>query len=151
MSTDGAPEIEPLVLSFEVACPVEHAFDTWAHDIDRWWPADHTSTGEEGLTIVLEPRVSGRIYQQDRHGREVDWGEVTVWDPPRRLGYLWHLRRDRADATDVSITFEALASDLTRVRIEHRGWERLGAQGRSWRDANLGGWSTLLPHYTDVL
>ena len=72
---------------------------------------------------------------------------MTVWEPPRRLAYTWHLRADRADATDVEIRFVP-ARGGTRVEIEHRGWERLGAdRGRDWRDRNHGGWSTLLPHY----
>jgi hypothetical protein len=33
------------------------------------------------------------------------------------------------------------------VEIEHRGWERLGADAQTWRDRNGGGWATLLPHY----
>ena len=35
----------------------------------------------------------------------------------------------------------------TRVEIEHRGWERLGADADLWRTRNQAGWSTLLPHY----
>ena len=35
----------------------------------------------------------------------------------------------------------------TRVEIEHRGWEALGAEGETWRDRNHGGWATLLPWY----
>jgi hypothetical protein len=27
------------------------------------------------------------------------------------------------------------------------GWGRLGAFGPDWREANKGGWSTLLPHF----
>src|SRR6185437_13625181 len=41
--------IEPIRLSFEVACPPEQAFDVWTLDIDRWWPADHTVTGTNDL------------------------------------------------------------------------------------------------------
>jgi len=33
-----------------------------------------------------------------------------MWEPPTRIGYLWHLRRDRADATEVEITFTPLAA-----------------------------------------
>jgi activator of Hsp90 ATPase-like protein len=138
---------EPLRLSFDVACPAEHAFDVWTRRIDAWWPADHTATGEDGLEVVLEPRVGGRIYQRDPRGTEVDWGEVTLWDPPGRLGYLWHLRRDRADATDVLITFSPVAADATRVDVVHSGWERLGADADRWRHANRGGWTTLMPHF----
>ncbi len=70
-----------------------------------------------------------------------------MWEPPVRFGYLWHLRRDRADATEVEIRFDPLGAGGTRVAIEHRGWERLGTGGQEWRDRNMGGWSTLLPHY----
>ena len=139
--------IEPLRLSFEVAAPQEHAFETWTDAIDRWWPADHTQTGRPDLTIVLEGRVGGRIFERTRDGQEWDWGEVTVWEPPARLVYLWHLKRDRAEATEVEIRFEPIAKSSTRVDIEHRGWEVLGAEAQTWRERNMGGWSTLLPHY----
>jgi hypothetical protein len=139
--------IEPLRLSFEVAATPVHAFEVWTGRIDQWWPLDHTASGEDGLTVVLEPRVGGRIYERTPAGAEHDWGEITIWEPPVRFGYLWHLRRDRADATDVEIRFVDLAPGRTRVDIEHRGWERLGRDGQAWRDRNGGGWSTLLPHY----
>ena len=143
--------IEPLQKSFEVGCGQAHAFDVWANRIDLWWPADHTATGEDGLTVTLEPRVGGRIFQRDRAGVEIDWGEVTEFAPPELLAYRWHLRRDRADATDVRIRFVPVAARLTRVDIEHHGWERLGAGGQDWRDANFGGWSSMLPFYVDYI
>ena len=64
-----------------------------------------------------------------------------------RSGYLWHLRRDRADATEVDIRFIAQGDAATRVEIEHRGWERLGATAGHWRDRNRQGWQTLLPYF----
>jgi uncharacterized protein YndB with AHSA1/START domain len=96
---------------------------------------------------VLEGRVGGRIFERTPDGQEWDWGEVTAWEPPARLVYLWHLKRDRAEATEVEIRFVSLAEDATRVDIEHRGWEVLGADGQTWRDRNMGGWATLLPHF----
>ena len=80
-------------------------------------------------------------------GVEHEWGEVIAWEPPRRFVYLWHLRRDRADATEVEIRFIERSDETTLVEIEHRGWEALGAEGESWRDRNNGGWATLLPHF----
>jgi hypothetical protein len=139
--------IEPLRLSFEVDCPAEHAFATWTARTTLWWPNGHTVTCEPDLEIVFEPRVGGRIFERTRDGREVDWGEVVLWDPPRRLGYLWHIRADRADATDVEIAFTDLPGGATRVDIEHRGWERLSERGPGRRDANHRGWSGLLPHF----
>ena len=52
----------------------------------------------------------------------------------------------RADATEVEITFVD-RGHATRVEIEHRGWERLGALDSQWRNANRAGWTSLLPHF----
>jgi uncharacterized protein YndB with AHSA1/START domain len=139
--------IEPLRLALDVACPVEHAFATWTERIGQWWPADHTVTAEAGLRVSLEARPGGRIYERTAAGVEHDWGEVTIWEPPSRLAYTWHLKRDPADATEVEIRFVATGASTTRIEIEHRGWDRLGAGGATARDANFGGWRTLLPHY----
>jgi hypothetical protein len=138
---------EPLRLSFDVACSAEHAFEVWTSGIGAWWPADHTVTGQAGLSVVLQGGVGGRIYERTAEGTEHDWGEVTVWDPPVQLNYLWHLRRDRADATEVEIRFVPRGVAVTRVEIEHRGWERLGRAAQQWRDQNQAGWQSLLPHY----
>jgi hypothetical protein len=138
---------EPLRMSFEVSCPAEHAFAVWTSGIGTWWPADHTVTGEDDLTVVMQGEVGGRIYERTRDGIEHDWGEVTVWSPPTRLVYLWHLRADRSDATEVEIRFVATDPASTRVEIEHRGWDRLGSRADPWRDRNRAGWATLLPHF----
>jgi hypothetical protein len=143
--------IEPIRLSFEVDGPADHAFEVWTGRIDQWWPADHTVSGEDDATVVLEPRSGGRIFERTATGTEHDWGEVTIWEPPTRLGYLWHIRRDRADATEVQIQFIDSGTATTRVEIEHRGWEALGAEGESWRDRNHGGWATLLPHFVEAV
>ncbi len=135
-----------LEMSFEVACTPEHAFRTWTSGIGTRWPPDHTVTGEAGLEIVMEGRVAGRIYERTADGVEHDWGEVTVWAPPGQLAYRWYLRQDPADATEVEIRFVA-QGPVTRVEIEHRGWERLGAAGEERRAQNRGGWEALLPHY----
>jgi uncharacterized protein YndB with AHSA1/START domain len=98
---------------------------------------------------VIEPRVGGRILERSASGREEIWGEILVWEPPRRLVYLWHLRADRADATEVEIVFVQDEDGATEVRIDHRGWEQLGTRGDAWRDRNRRGWETLLPWYVD--
>ena len=139
--------IEPIRLSFEVDCPVDRAFDVWTARIGQWWPKDHTVSTEDGLVVVLEGHVGGRIFERRLSGVEHDWGEVTIWEPPGRLGYTWHLNRDRGDATEVEVRFVPRDDGATQVEIEHRGWERLGADGEDWRDRNVGGWATLLPHY----
>jgi uncharacterized protein YndB with AHSA1/START domain len=139
--------IEPIRFVVELACPAEHAFEVWTARIGTWWPVDHTASGQPGLAVILEGRPGGRIFERTPAGAEHDWGEVLAWEPPARLVYSWHLRRDRADATEVEIRFVPVERSRTRVEIEHRAWQRLGAEGEAWRDRNRGGWSTLLPHY----
>lgn len=139
--------IEPIRLDFEVDCAVEHAFQVWTGRIAQWWPKDHTVSAEDDLIVMLEGRPGGRIFERRASGIEHDWGQVTIWEPPRRFAYTWHLNRDASDATEVEIRFIARGDAATMVEIEHRGWERLGAEGTSWRDRNRGGWATLLPHY----
>jgi hypothetical protein len=139
--------IEPLRMTFAVDCPVQHAFEVWTEKTSGWWPISHTVTGQAGLEVVFEGRPGGRIFERTPAGLEVDWGEITVWEPPRRLGYVWHIHADRADATEVEITFVDQGDATTRIDIEHRGWERLGARGPGWRDANRGGWDGVLPGF----
>lgn len=139
--------IEPLRLSYEIACAPEHAFEVWTTRVSTWWPKGHSVSGNPETCVVLEPRPGGRIFERTPDGTEIDWGEITLWNPPRRLGYLWYIKRDRNDATDVELTFVDLGDGTTRLEIVHTGWERLGAEGPAWRDANTSGWSALLPHF----
>jgi hypothetical protein len=73
----------PLRISFEVACPAEHAFAVWTSRIGTWWPPDHTVSGEADLTVVLEGVVGGRIFERTSEGVEHDWGTVTIWERRR--------------------------------------------------------------------
>ena len=140
--------VEPLRFAFDVECPLEDAFDLWTRRTSSWWPRSHTVTGERGLQVIFEGRPGGRIFERTPAGHEVEWGEITVWEPPRRLRYFWHIATDPANATDVEIVFHGLPDSSTRVEIEHSGWERLGEIGTTWRDANHAGWDGVLPSYT---
>jgi len=139
--------IDPLRTSFVVACPPERAFEIWTTHISMWWPTSHTVSARQDVTVVIEPGVGGRIYERTPDGEEHDWGQVTEWDPPHRISYLWHLRQDRADATEVDITFAPAEPTGTRMSIEHRGWDALGAHGADQRELNQRGWAGLLPHF----
>jgi hypothetical protein len=138
---------DALTLDFEVRCDATHAFDVWTARTSMWWPADHTVSGEPKLAVTIEPRVGGRIFERTAAGDEHDWGEVTVWEPPRRLGYVWHIGQARASATDVLITFEPTAGDQCRVSIVHSGWDNFGAEALARRDRNRSGWNGVLPRF----
>lgn len=136
----------PLRISFDVACSREHAFEVWTTRIGAWWPRDHTVSGR-AEHVVLQGDVGGRIYERTADGAEHDWGQVTVWQPPARLAYLWHLGLDRAQATEVDIRFVGSGDASTRIEIEHRGWQRLGEAGGDVRRRNEAGWHGVLPRY----
>jgi uncharacterized protein YndB with AHSA1/START domain len=139
--------IEPLRITFRVDRAPEQTFELWTARTSTWWPTSHTVSAQIGVEIIIEPGVGGRIYERTPEGDEHDWGQVTRWEPPNRIAYLWHLRQDRADATEVEITFAADERDGTEVSIEHRGWERLGAPAAERRQQNKRGWNTLLPRF----
>lgn len=142
--------IAPLRLSYEIDCPAEHAFTVWTTRISTWWPKGHSASGDAETLVVLEPRLGGRIFERTSDGTEIDWGEVTEWSPPLRLGYAWHIGRDRRGATDVELTFVDLGNDRTRLDIVQAGWERLGADGPAFREANTNGWSALMPRFLEA-
>ena len=139
--------IEPLRIAFDVGCPPEQTFELWTARTSVWWPTTHTVSAQPGVEVIIEPGVGGRIYERTPQGDEHDWGQVTTWEPPDRISYLWHLRQNRADATEVEITFAATEGDGTTVSIVHHGWDQLGERGQERRESNRHGWAGLLPHF----
>jgi uncharacterized protein YndB with AHSA1/START domain len=138
--------MDALELTFSVDCTPERAFELWAERTSLWWPSGHSVSADPALTVTFEPRAGGRIYERTSDGTEHDWGEVLDYEPPHRLRYLWHLRFDRSDATEVEVTFTPLG-DGTEVAIVHRGWERLGAIAEERRERNRRGWSGVIEPY----
>ena len=136
----------PLLISFDVDRPADHASNVWTSKLRMWWPRDHTVSGDPE-EIVLERYPGGRIYEQTATGEHHEWGEVTTWEPPRRLSYLWHIGRDRRTATEVEITFIDEGVARTRIEIAHSGWDKLGGEAEARRDQNRNGWDALVPHF----
>jgi uncharacterized protein YndB with AHSA1/START domain len=138
---------DALRISQEIRCTPEHAFAVWTTRLSTWWPTGHSASGDPDTVVTLEPRLGGRIYERTPDGTEFDWGEVIEWSPPHRLAYRWHIAWDVERATDVLLTFVDLGNDRTRLDIVHSGWERFGEESETWRTANSGGWSALLPTF----
>lgn len=148
-STDGITSIAPLVVSFDVGVPPERAFDVWVAQPVLWWPKGHTYSGGPAA-ITFEPRPGGRIFETDGAGVEHAWGEVVEWAPPSRLRYRWHLFFDRAEATEVCLTFTAIEGG-TQVRLVQTGWDALGDAGRVRRERTIAGWAAVTAPYRDRL
>ena len=135
-------------LEFELAvkCSSDHAFDVWANRTSMWWPRRHTRSGDPAAVVTFEPGAGGRVFERAPDGTEHDWGEVEVWDSPRRLVYLWHIYGERADATRVEIRLIG-SGDTTTVKVTHTGWDRLGEKGRRLRERNESNWADLMTAY----
>lgn len=137
---------EPLVVEFEVDAPPAQAFDLWTRRCATWWPSSHTVSGDPAA-IVFEPRSGGRIIERATDGTEHDWGTVLDWQPPTRLRYRWHLFFAPAEATEIEVTFTALRTG-TAVRLEQRGFERLGEAGPGRRARTDQAWAALAADFT---
>jgi uncharacterized protein YndB with AHSA1/START domain len=98
----------------------------------------------------MEPRVGGRITEVWEGGSEVSWGTVLALEPPRRLLLDWNPSRTRAVGTEVEVTFEASPRG-TLVRLEHRGWERLGEAADHVRSGYETGWPRVLLRLVEQL
>ena len=141
--------MEPLIVEFEVAAAVPHAFDVWVQRASWWWPRSHTVSRSADLAVVFEPFPGGRIYERTGDGTEHEWGEVTSWEPPNRISYLWHLFFDRSEATQVEVTFQPVG-DGTRVRIEQTGWAKLGDEAAGRRANTHRAWSAITALYQEA-
>jgi hypothetical protein len=131
---------DALVIEFQVGVAPAHAFDVWTRRCATWWPRSHTMSGDPS-DITFEPRSGGRIVER-APGGDHDWGEVIEWDPPSRLRCLWHPFFDRAEATELDITFRPVQTG-TAIRLEQRGFERLGEAGEARRTRTSGAWDTV--------
>jgi hypothetical protein len=111
-----------------------------------WWPAATHSVvayasafKDKPATVILEPRVSGRIFERTRAGEEHLWGSVLAWQPPARVVFSFHPGRDAREAQTVEVTFSA-ASPGARVVLTHSGWEKLSVDALQARDRYNQGW-----------
>jgi uncharacterized protein YndB with AHSA1/START domain len=136
-----------------VAVPPERAFALFTRGLASWWIREFTWAGPDALVdIGIEAAVGGLAYEIGPHGFRVDWGRVLVFEPPHRFVMTWQIdphrapMPDPAKATEVEVRFEEVPEG-TRVTLEHRGFERHGADGPGYRDGLLGGWDALLARY----
>jgi uncharacterized protein YndB with AHSA1/START domain len=101
---------------------------------------------------ILEGRAGGRCYTEQVDGTDCDWGSILVWEPPHRFVMAWQINAqwqyepDLAKASEVEVSFTPLKDGSTRVDLEHRHFERMGAGGEAMRTGVDGamGWGELL-------
>jgi uncharacterized protein YndB with AHSA1/START domain len=139
--------LPPVRKSIVVPLGRTDAFDLFVRRMSEWWPLHARSVSlENAASCHVEARVGGRLYERDRQGAEHVWGRFKVLDEGKRAVFSWHPGLPEAAATEVQVTF-APAGEGTRVDIEHRDWERLGARASFVRGLMDGGWPGVLARF----
>lgn len=125
---------DPIVKTISVDCTPDHAFDVFVNRISRWWPLDthavSVAQGKPALSVVVEPKLGGAIYEVMHDGTRSDWGEVLVFEPGARLAITWHPGGGADKATRVDVEFTAVRNGQTQVTLTHSQWEVWGATRR---------------------
>jgi len=153
MSTE-ATETAPIRRSVTVECSVEHAFATFTERIHEWWPLgthsiDRYETGSAAETVVFQGGAGGQVYERTKNGEELKWADVVAYDPPHRFVLAWNPSREQDEpTTEIEVTFTR-EGGKTRVDLEHRGWEPLGAEAADARQSYSDGWQPVLEQYAE--
>ena len=150
--------IEPVRKELRVPATPDAAFRHFTDAIDTWWPkATHSVTGESCAAVRFEEREGGRrLVEESDDGTVVPWGEVSVWEPGRRLVFRWHPGREASTGQEVEVRFTADeggggGSHGTRIVLIHRGWEALAERPLEVRDEYERGWIPVLASYGETL
>ena len=141
--------IAPVQKTVHVACTPERAFETFTRQLGSWWPLEtHALHPGAVREVVWEERDGGEVYEISTGGEKSHWATVVAWSPPTGLTIAWQVDPTAEAVTEVEVRFTA-EGDGTRVDLEHRGWERLGALGAEAR-ASYGsenGWEMVIGRY----
>jgi uncharacterized protein YndB with AHSA1/START domain len=133
-------QIEAIHKSVTVNVPVAQAFTAFTDEIASWWPLNtHSYGGEKATAAVIEGREGGRVYERQADGTEADWAEVVAWEPPHRFVLDWKIC-----PSEVEVRFTDAGDGVTRVDLEHRGWDRAGEGATAMRENYAGGWDHVL-------
>jgi hypothetical protein len=122
--------LDPIVHLYHLRCAAEPAFEAYTTGIGRWWDPQYTADPATLETVTIEPRVGGRVYASHADLGEHDWGEVTVWEPGRRIEHTFHLAQDPSHPTTVSARFAPTGTPGCTFRFSHGGWSDANAAAR---------------------
>lgn len=144
--------IAPVRKSIRVKASQDHAFEVFTSGLGRWWPLDHGIGKTPRKAAVMETRLGGRWYELAEDGTETTVGKIIVWEPPQRFVMTWDINSqwqpDNTVSSEVEVNFIAEGADATRVELEHRKFEQMGAApGEKMRRDVNGGWPGLLERF----
>jgi uncharacterized protein YndB with AHSA1/START domain len=144
--------IAPVRKSIRVNARQAHAFEVFTSGLGRWWPLDHGIGKTPRKAALMETRLGGQWYELAEDGSRANVGKIIAWEPPRRFVMTWDINSPWKPDTTVSAEVEVRVipdgANATRVELEHRKFEQMGAEaGESMRKDVDGGWPGLLERF----
>lgn len=137
---------DPIVLERALDRGAGEAFDAYTGRIAEWWDPRYTANADTLASVTIEPRVGGRVFAtHDDLGDDV-WGEVTAWEPGRRLVHTFTLAQDPEHPSEVEVEF-APERTGSRMRFQHGGWTEANVAARQ----KFGDWPLLLDRFAALL
>ena len=78
--------------------------------------------------------------------------QIVAWEPPARFVVSWDInsqwKPDTTVSSEVEVKFIPDGANATRVELEHRKFERMGAEpGEVMRQSVDGGWPGMLERF----
>lgn len=134
--------LDPIEHEYALACAPEHAFATYAGRIGEWWDARYTADADTLEAVTIEPHVGGRVFATHSDLGKDDWGEVTVWEPGRRLVHTFTLAQDEHHPSEVAVEFAPDEGGCV-MRFAHGGWTDANVSERR----KFSDWSHLLNRF----
>ena len=117
-----------VLVALRVPGPPERAFQVFTEEIGTWWrpsPLFGFTPRGPGVLAIEPPDAdaAGRVVERLADGRLFVIGEITAWEPGRRLAFNWRQAAFAPDQnTHVDVRFEAVCEE-TRVTVQHTGWD----------------------------
>jgi len=144
--------IEPVKKVIELNCSIEHAFNIFTEKFGVWWPLKtHSCSQENASTVEMEHFVGGKVVETSKNGKTYEWGEVLKWNPPFDFSMTWYPDETKEVATRVTVQFEKLDAQKTKLNLLHEGWEARGDKAVDIRNTYNSGWTGVLASYESFI
>jgi uncharacterized protein YndB with AHSA1/START domain len=144
--------IAPVRKTIRVNASAARAFEVFTAGLGRWWPRDHGIGKLPMKAAVMEPHLGGKWYELGEDGTRTDVGRIVAWEPPQRFVMTWDInsrwKPDTTVGSEIEVRFVAESATTTRVELEHRKFEQMGAEpGEKMRRDVDGGWPNMLERF----
>jgi DNA-binding transcriptional ArsR family regulator/uncharacterized protein YndB with AHSA1/START domain len=124
-----------------INAPAERVFEALTNDISPWWGAPYLIT-EAPQSIILEPKVGGRMYEESGVGEGALWAMVTAIKKNEHLELTGPIGMSGALHSIATINLEPKnEGEATLVKFSHQAIGQLGEETQANYNA---GWQDLL-------